>query len=210
MKTLISVIALLVFFGLLFIGCSEKTAQPVETSTVSLQKESSIEGAGITRYEAESYYTFWDGQLLLIIGCNDLSLACSGGGGYDLFKFKELLLPNVDPELRRLIMQINAGDATTIVWYMESWPEDNDLCPFVLNNEPIAIGTANFNYTDNDFYAWWQGHPNSNPYGYKANGSLVGSNGQEYNLNLVDRIIWDWDGSKFREHGKILLVPKGN
>jgi hypothetical protein len=114
------------------------------------------------------------------------------------------------PELIRLIMQINAGDATTIVWYMESWPEDNDLCPFVLNNVPIAIGTANFNYTDNDFYALWQGHPNSNPYGYKANGSLVGSNGQEYNLNLVDRIIWDWDGSKFREHGKILLVPKGN
>ena len=210
MKTFLSALALLAFVGLLVIGCSEKTTQPVESSNLTLQKVGNGEGAGILRYEAETYFTFWDGQLLLIIGCNDLSLACSGGNGYDLFKFKELLLPNSDPELRRLIMQVKVGDATAIVWHMESWPADNDLCPFVLNNEPIAIGTANFNYTDNDYNAWWQEHPNRNPFGYKANGSLVGPNGQEYNLNFFDRIIWDWDGSKFMENIKINLIPNGN
>ncbi|HSW56539.1 MAG TPA: hypothetical protein VLH59_15765 [Ignavibacteriaceae bacterium] len=210
MKTLLSAAALLVFIGLLFFGCSDKTNQPVESSNGTLQKEGSGEGAGILRYEAENAYGFIDvdAHLLLVLGINDFPDFCSGGGGMEWFKFKELLLPNTDPELRRLIMQITARDVTAVIWQADSWPED--FCDFALNNQPLATGTANFKYTDNDFYAWWQEHPNRNPFGYKANGSLESLTGQKYNFNFFDRIIWDWDGSKFMENIKIHLIPKGN
>jgi hypothetical protein len=210
MKTLLSAIALLVFVGLLVVGCSDKTNQPVESSNITLQKEGNGEGAGILRYEAENAYGFIDvdAHLMLVLGINDFPAFCSDEGGMDWFKFKELLLPNADPELRRLIMQITARDVTATIWQADSWPED--FCDFVLNNQPLALGTANFKYTDNDFNAWWQEHPNRNPFGYKANGSVESQNGQNYNFNFFDRIIWDWDGSKFMENVKIHLVPKGN
>ena len=40
MKSLLSAFALLIFIGMLFIGCSDKTNQPVESSNITLQKES--------------------------------------------------------------------------------------------------------------------------------------------------------------------------
>jgi len=210
MKSIFSAVALLTFVGLVLIGCADKSTQPVESSSVSFQKETSGLGAGILRYEAENAFGFIDvdAQLMLVLGINDFSNFCAVGGGMDIFKFKELLLPNADPELRRLIMQITARNVTAVIWQTDAWPED--FCDFVLNNNPLAVGTANFKYTDNDFNAWWQEHPNSNPFGYKANGSLQSQSGQRYNFNFFDRIIWDWDGSKFRENVKIHLVPNGN
>ncbi len=210
MKTLLSTIALLAFIGILFLSCSDKTTQPVESSNLTFQKVGNGEGAGILRYELENAYGFidYDEHLILVLGLNDVQNFCNGTGGMDVFKFKELLLPNVDPELRRLMMQIKAGDITALIYQADEWPEY--FCDFALNNEPIAVGSANFMYTDNDFNAWWQEHPNRNPFGYKANGSLIGPNGQEYNFNFFDRVIWDWDGSKFTENVRIHLVPKGN
>lgn len=210
MKRLISAIVLLVFIELIFIGCSDTLTPPDQSSQSFLQKEGNGEGAGILRYEAENYYIFLDfeAQLLLFIGVNDVLETCNGTGGFDIMKFKELLLPNADPELRRLIMQINCGDAAAIVWQASDWPAN--LCDFALSTEPLAIGTVNFRYTDNDFNAWWQEHPNSNPFGYKANGSLVGLNGEEYNLNFIDRINWDWETTKWIENFKIHLIPRGN
>jgi len=210
MKAILSAFVLLTFIGLFYIGCSDKSTTSVESNDVTLQKESSGSGAGILRYEAENAYGFIDteAQLMLVLGINDFPAFCSDGGGMDWFKFKELLLPNADPELRRLIMQITAKDVTAIIWQTDTWPED--FCDFVLNNQPLAMGTANFKYTDNDFYAWWQGNHNSNPFGYKANGSLESLNGQEYNLNFFDRVNWDGIGLRFKENVKIHLVPKGN
>lgn len=210
MKTFLSALALLAFVGLLVIGCSEKTTQPVESSNLTLQKVGNGEGAGILRYEAENAYGFidLDEHLILILGINDVQNFCNGTGGMDIFKFKELLLPNANPDIRRLIMQINARDVSALVYQADEWPAD--FCAFILSNNPLAVGTANFKYTDNDFNAWWQEHPNRNPFGYKANGSITGPNGQEYNLNFFDRIIWDWDGSKFMENIKINLIPNGN
>ena len=132
-------------------------------------------GAGILRYEAENAYGFIDvdAHLMLVIGINDFSGYCTAGSGMEIFAFKELLLPNADPELRRLIMQITARDVTAVIWQADAWPED--FCDFALNNQPLAVGTANFKYTDNDFNAWWQERPNRNPFGYKANGSVEDS-----------------------------------
>jgi len=210
MKSLLSVFALFVIVGLLIIECSDKSTQPVEFTSGTLQKESNGSGAGILRYEAENAYGFIDvdAHLMLVIGINDFTGYCTEGSGMEIFSFKELLLPNADPELRRLIMQITARDVTAVVWQADAWPED--FCDFAINNQPLAVGTANFKYTDNDFNAWWQEHPNSNPFGYKANGTLVDQSGQQYNFNFFDRIIWDWDGSKYKENVKIHLVSKGN
>lgn len=208
MKRLLCTIVLLFSVGLLFFACSDKSTQPVESSKGTLQNIGNGEGAGIT-YETKNAYGFIDvdENLILVLVCDDIHALCSNHGGMEWVKFKELLLPTSDPELRRLIMQITACDVNAIVWKADTWPED--FCDFALNNQPFAVGTANFKYTDNDYCAWWQEHPNRKPFGYEASGSVESLTGQKYNFNFFDRIIWDCDGSKFTEDVKINLVPKG-
>jgi len=210
MKKLLCSFSLVTFVGLLLIGCSDKTVTPVESSAGSLQKENSGSGSAILRYESEGAYGFYDEDthLLLAIGINDPSSFCSGGGGMDWFEVKELLLPNADPELRRLVLQIRANDVTAIIWQADFPPED--FCAFMLDNEPLASGMVNFMYSDNDCWSVLQGNLNSNAFGYKAQGSLESTGGQSYNLNFFDHITWDWDRTWIRENVKIQLVPNGN
>ena len=42
----------------------------------------------------------------------------------------------------------------------DQWPDD--FCGFINTELPIATGTANINYTDNDVYAWAQDNSNAN------------------------------------------------
>ena len=210
MKTLLSAIAFLAFIGILFLGCSDKTTQPVESSNLTLQKVGNGEGAGIVRYEQENAFGFidYDEHLIIVLGINDMQNFCNGTGGMDIFKFKELLLPNADPELRRMVMSIKAFDVTASVYQADEWPEY--FCDFTLSHQPIAVGPANFNYTDNDVNAWWQDNPNANAFGYKANGSLVGPTGQRYNFNFFYRVAWDGVETIYVENVNIHLVPRGN
>lgn len=210
MKTLLSAVALLAFIGLLFFGCADEQMQPVQSSSGTLQKQSNGQGAGILRYEEENAYGFIDedAHLLLVLGINNPSDFCSGIGGMDIFKVKDILLPNADPELRREIMQINCGDVTAIIWQSDEWPAD--FCDFILNTNPLAIGSANFRYRDNDFWAWWQNNPNANAFGYRANGTMDGPNGEKYNLNFFYKITWDGVATNYMENLNTHLVLRGN
>ena len=217
MKKLFSVFALITFFGLLITGCSDKPIAPVETNettsnTVSLQKDSGP-GAWIIRYEADYWFYFFydeDAGLALTLGINDISKFCNYEGGFDMDNVKELYLPNADPNLRRMIDFEKAHDYTAMIWQTETDPSSGNLHDFICGHNPMATGLAHFTATDNDFYAWAQDHHNADSFGFKANGTLEGQDGELYKLNFVLRFVHhgnDDDGSSDKLEFKLQLVP---
>jgi hypothetical protein len=219
MKSFLSFCFLLAFVGLMLIGCSDKSISPVETTGVNdnsvvLQKETGP-GAWIFRYESNLAFWFTDEEagLVLTLGLNDPWTFCSDFEG-ESFSFKDIYLPNSDPDLRRILEQMKGKDITAKIWQVDPWPlVYNSFCTFfgpITPFEPMAVGIANFSYKDNDVLAWDQDNNNSNAFGYKANGTLVGQDGKVYKLNLIYNVIWDGDDfSKYKEVYKLQLTPTG-
>jgi hypothetical protein len=210
----ISSVGLLLVASLAFVlvGCSDNSA-PIATSTSvsdnsapSLMKTSES-GAVIVRREQMVFFNFYDANaaLGLYLGINDLAAACSGQSGWmDVFSYKEISLPDADPALRRMMRQMMGDDVGAIVWSSATWP----INPCA--NVPLAEGTAHFIRTDNDFFASTQDNNNSNAWGIKANGRLVGADGQVYQLNFVVRVVWDGlDPASRKTVLKIQLTPTG-
>ena len=145
-----------------------------------------------------------DAGLALVLGMNDLATFCAGGMATDMMSFQEVILPG-DPGLRRWVRQMKGDNVGAIVWSPPSWPFP--ICAY----DPLAVGTANVVRTDNDVFAGSQDNNNSNAYGFKANGTLVGTDGQVYRLNFVFRAVWDGeDRESQKEVLKIQLTPTGN
>jgi hypothetical protein len=215
MKTFYAFV-LLIFIGLLYIGCSDKSITPVEAigvdkNNVVLQKVDGP-GAWLVRYEATGwYYVFFDEEreLLLTLGLNNIADGCAGAGGYDVYSIKDIFLPNADPDLRRIVTQEKAT-LTAMVWQTSVWPGWDYLCDFMLSNDPLATGLANYIYNDNDYLAWAQPNNNSNSFGYKANGTLLGQDGTSYKLNFIYRLVWDGDLTNRNMVFKIQLTPTGH
>jgi len=215
MKPILSSVLLMAFVAFVFVGCSDESTSPVVSTSAKSGSNSSLmktdgSGAWVFKYGFNSAFGWFDANsgLMLVIGVNDFSSFCSGTGGMDWFSINDIYLPNADPDLRRNVYQLHGKDVTAVVWDAESWPPN--FCAFVLANDPLAEGTAHFINTDNDFYAPDQENPNSNAWGYKANGTLVGTDGKRYNLNLVYRVMWDGaDGTRRNVVYKIQLTPTG-
>ena len=219
MKTFYAFV-LLIFIGLLYIGCSDKSNAPVEATSINenplvLQKETGP-GAWVIKYENEGAYWFTDEEagLVLTLGLADPWSFCTEFVG-ETFKFKDIYLPNSNPDLRRILEQMKGKDITAKIWQVNPWPTDyNSFCTFFnqMNPfEPMASGTASFSIKDNDFLAWAQPNNNSNAFGYKSNGTLYSQTGQKYKLNLVYNAIWDGDeGANFHEVFKLQLTQTGN
>lgn len=218
MKTFYAFV-LLIFIGLLFMGCSDKSIAPVETvgandNAVVLQKETGP-GAWIIKYDYNGAFWFTDEEagLVLTLGLNDPWTFCTDFVG-ETFSFRDLFLPNADPELRRILERMKEKDITAKVWQVDPWPTDyENFCTFfgpITPFEPMASGTASFSYRDNDLLSWAQPNNNSNAFGYKANGTLYSLSGQKYKLNLIYNIIWDGDeGANYHEVFKLQLTPTG-
>lgn len=209
----ISSVGLLLMASLAFVllGCSDNSAPVVASTSVSdnhatpLMK-SSGSGATILRGETGLALEFYDPDagLVLVLGVNDLAAFCSGQGGWlDVVDFKRIFLPDTDPTLKRMVLQMKDEDMGAIVWAASGF-----VSPCV--SEPIAVGTVRFVRTDNDFYASSQDNNNSNAYGISANGTLVGQDGQVYMLNFVFRGVWDGEDNASRKVVlKIQLTPTG-
>jgi hypothetical protein len=212
MNTFIRTYVLVAFVGLLFLGCSDKSITPIETTgandnPASLKKDSGP-GAWIIKHQ-ETWASAWydeNSGLFLTLALKDNSEGCDGAT--DIYDIKDIYLPNADPDLRRIIDQIK-GDVTAMVWRVSYCPCSGDLCAFIKDNQPFAIGTVKYRYIDNDYIAWAQDNNNSNAFSDKANGSLEGQDGKFYNLNFVNQCTWDPDGTKMNYHFKIQLTPTG-
>jgi hypothetical protein len=212
MKTFLSFCFLVAFIGLMIIGCSDKSNTPVETTAnhnpVVLQKDIGP-GAWIIKYQYTWFSAWYDANsgLFLTLGLKDNSLGCDGVT--DIYDIKDIYLPNSDPDQRRIVEQLK-GDVTAMVWRVAYCPCTGDLCEFIREHQPFALGTVNYRYNDNDYFAWAQDNNNSNSFSDKANGTVEGQNGRFYNLNLVHQCVWDPDGTKMNSHFKIQLTPAGN
>ena len=215
MKTLSCVLLLMASMAFVLLGCSDNPAPVVGSTSVGnipatpLMKPSGS-GAYIERYDL-AYWVYWfmDGNgLLVTLGVNDIQAYCERTGGKDTFSFKDLYLPNADPDLRRCLEQIRGTGVIAMAFQVVPDPT-KDLRGYICGMEPMAVGTANFGYQDNDVLAWMQDNNNSNAFGYKANGALVAPDGQTYKLNLVYRYVWDPGTTRYNEVFKLQLTPTG-
>jgi hypothetical protein len=212
MKILSLALLLMASMAFVLLGCSDNSA-PIVASTdahqngpASLMKTSGP-GAWIIRDAYNGGYYFYDENTLLLLGVNDLSLWCNRLGGYDEFKFKDIYLPNADPDLRRIVEQQIGRDLTARVYDAHLFTGTlRELC---CNNEPIAVGTATWRLNDNDVLAYAQDNNNSNAFGYKVNGTLDGPDGRKYMLNFVFRYVWDPGTTRYNEVFKLQLTPTG-
>lgn len=211
MKTLKCVFILFAFVAVTFIGCSDQSQSPIapnsnDNTVTSLMKPGS--GALIIRHDEAIWWGFINEDgLMLILGINDVEKVCAGTGGIDLMNIKDIYLPPGDIDLSRLVAHQQGNDYTAMVWQVDTWPAD--LCDFLNTETPLAIGKAKLIYNDNDYYAWLQDNKNSNAFGYKANGTLIGVDLKTYKLNLLYQIVWDGvDGTKkYKETFKLQLTP---
>jgi len=147
--------------------------------------------------------------LLVTLGVNDIQDFCDRIGGKDPFSYKDLSLPNTDPDLRRWIQQIKGTGVTAMAFQVVPDPVKLYLRDYICGQVPIAVGIANFRYQDNDLEAWELDGNNSNAFGYGANGTLAAPDGQKYMLDLVYRFVWKPGTTKYNEVFKLQLTPTG-
>jgi hypothetical protein len=215
MKTISCLLLLIVSMAFVLSGCSDSSAPVIASTSVSdlpatpLMK-SSASGAYIDRYDM-TLYVYWfidESGLLVTFGVNDVEAFCARTGGKDTFSFKDLYLPNVDPDLRRQLEQIEGRGVTALAFQVVPDPT-KDLRGYICGMEPIAVGTADFRLEDNDVLAWMQDNKNSNAFGYKANGILVAPDGQKLTLNVVYRYVWDPGTTRYNEVFRLQVTPTG-
>lgn len=212
MKHLIRFLFAFFLSGIIFISCQNQSnpIEAIDDNEPVLMKPANA-GAEIFRYSAENVFTFfdWEAGLRLRVGANSDQWCADGYPILDEFDFKDIILPNSDPEVfDRVIQKIKGNDVYAEV---RAWPHEYpDNCSYYAAVPAIATGTVKLIATDNDVYAYLQGGNNTNAFGYKANGKLTGPEGQTYNLNFVFRAHWDGvDLASYKEVIKIKLTPVG-
>jgi hypothetical protein len=147
---------------------------------------------------------------LVTINIIDLTMFCNFQKPYyDELSFKAILLPNADPELQRVIQQVIGTDVTAMAFQVVPGSA-TDIRGYICGKTPIAMGTAKLMRRDNDVFGLVQDNPNVKAFGYKANGTLEGPEGQKYLLNIVVHIVVDeGDIANAKEYIKIQLTPTG-
>jgi len=211
MKHLLSLLFSLLLLGIIFWGCSDQQAPTAGTdnNTPVLMKGGSG-GAQIVRYQGETWVWFRDfnAGYTLFLGA-DMREECNDVYLWDEFNFRDIFLPDTDPEVPRRIVGMTKGDdIRAFVW---AWPPQG--CDYYTTTDPIAIGTAKVINVDNDVTMWDAPSNNANSYGWSAQGTLEDPEGQVYNLNLHFQSVWKWswpaDGSKDKFVVKINLASRG-
>jgi hypothetical protein len=215
MKILSLALVLMASMAFVLMGCSDNPGVgPTSTNqshAISLMKTTGPR-AWIFRYDVNGGFWFadWNTGLLVTFSVDDLSAYCAHQGGFDELSLKDLCLPNVNPDLRRLVGMGVGRDVTVYAWQGIVFnPEATGLRDYICGITPMAVGIGNIKNTDNDVYSWMLNTNNSNAYGCMGNGALQGVDGQKYNLNLVYRIVWDPNGTNFHETFKLELIPRG-
>ena len=197
------------FIGLTFLGCNQKSQSPDQPATNDAQNvtpllKTSGSGAWIVRNSAHAVLDFYDANtgLALLLGVNDIPDFCSHTGGVDVINIKEVILPNADPALRRVLAKIK-DNLYARIWKVDSKPSDN-ICSFINTVPSTAEGTVNLKYNDNDF----NGLEHHNTFGYRANGKLQGQDGQLYHLTLTTRVTWDGVDPSTLKYTELNIVLK--
>ena len=221
MKTLSYVLLLLACLAFVLLGCSDNSAPVVTSTSVDHNPAGSLlktSGSGAWVFKYDAGWAFWffdvDKGLILTLCINDMDNFCAHLGGNDQTRVNDIYLPNADPDLRRNVYQVSGKDLTAYVFPAVYDPGKlllrDYLCsadPGVPITAPIMWGTVKLQATDNDAIAYMQDNENANAFGYKVQGTLTDLDGQVYNLNLVDRWIWNPDGTHSSGVFKMQFTP---
>ncbi|MFC1566173.1 hypothetical protein ACFL4B_04480 [Candidatus Neomarinimicrobiota bacterium] len=222
-KTISYILLSLLLLGSIFSGCSDQLAPTIsnqksiaatDNTERVLMKGPPSESGKVIRYNGEYWAWFrdYDAGYTLYLGVKDMIDFCDYIDDFDEFDFKDIFLPSTDPLVaERWIGMIKGDDIQAFVW---TWTDPSTQgCDYYLDNAPMA-GPVKVINVDNDVMMWDpQGREpkNANSFGWSANGTLEGPDGQLYKLNFSYRHVWKWtwDPSQDKINLKIHLTPKG-
>ena len=205
--TITTVVILVLGLG----ACSREetpTAVAPVPATGSIDKDGIDTGAQVVRYQDALAIIYTDDArgLQLIVGV-DIEEYCTVGFFPDIVDIMEITNP-VDQEL---VVQLIRGKGVHAAVY----PLYEFDCARMLDEGPIAAGTADFLSVDNDLYAWYDTNDASrvNSATIKANGTLYTPDGQKVLLNFTWKLLWpgypDFDQIRLLKND-ILLTFTGN
>ena len=187
MRTLI-IIATIVVLVLGLGACSRDetpTAVAPVPATGNIDKDGGGSGAQVVRYQDALAIIYTDEVrgLQLIVGV-DVEEYCTLGLFPDIIDIMEITNP-VDQVL--VVQLIRSKDVHAAVYPLYDFD-----CARMLDEGPIAVGTADFLSVDNDLYAWYDTNDASrvNSATSKVNGTLYTPDGQKVLLNFTWKLIW--------------------
>lgn len=151
-------------------------------------------------YDYWYVYTDWKRGYVAFHGVDISSWCAEDPTGYTTWNYQE----NYPPAEEGLIIQhIKADDVTTSVWPASIW--DGNWCDNILNSVPLATGTVDLIYNDNDVLAWMYDHNRKNAYGVSAHGVLSAPDGERMIFNGSAHGVYDADVDEVKWAIKIVL-----
>ena len=208
MKRIIMLFATLVIM-LSLLGCSDQNAPlsllestSSETSDLAKGPKTSPGQSGPIVLRSETTMALFcadpDKGIAAVYGL-DIVDFCNEIENFDIFDLKEV---NVPSDVNRIIQLVKGKNVRTSVW------------PFILIDNcdqfkiaPLATGTVDLVYTNNDVYPYWsEKSKNAHVFGFTAHGKLTGPDGELLHFNSVHK--YRWDGSNpatFKQVSKINL-----
>ncbi len=176
----ISTVALVVMLVLLALSTQIALADPPASS-----------GPHIVRYLSEpdnGFYAFFIPDertgLSAIVGADVVADCLGDPAPFDMVYIQEVDIPE-DPN--RISQLVTNGEATTTVWATLDFD-----CDYFTSVAPVASGTSNMRYTDNDVLTFLtDDNVNSNAFGLMANGTLYDSDGNTVRFSAHSRWVWD-------------------
>ena len=112
---------------------------------------------------------------------------CEGNpSGYNIWSFQDVNLP-ADEGLVHALQK--GDDVLTSVWPISVL--DDFFCIGILERGvPLAQGTVDMVFTDNDVWAWLFDHNRANAYGITGHGVLTAPDGERMRCNAGFRCVW--------------------
>lgn len=198
---------------LIAFGCGDEGITATSTSTADLPLLSPANGPSspgpfIIRSESGfgCFYTDPQAGMTAVIGFDLVDLCTNGPPPiHDIVEFQSI---NVPADEDRFIYIAGGTDVTASVWPSSIGPYLlNQDCGFLGTIDPLATGTVEFTWTDNDNNPAASDGRNANSYGLsikhsemnRADGSIVKFQGHF-------RLVWDGDSQGFVYETKINLT----
>lgn len=145
------------------------------------------------------YFTDFKRGYVAVIGA-DIVAVCSEEFEGSYWNLQE----NYPPAEEGLtVWHLKGDDVIASVWPSSIW--DGDPCEYILNNPPLADGTADVIVNDNDLYANLYDHNRKNAYGLSAHGVLQAPDGERMILNAGFHCVFDADSGEQKCKIKIVL-----
>jgi hypothetical protein len=208
---------LLLALALPLTACSDRTdptGMAAQTDLPALAAIAESQGAMVDRYQTGLAVYWWDPETELLAAhiFRDPYAACAAPGVPVEFYPTSVkdVISSRDSEGADLVRTLTQTKEISI----KVWHSPNGMFTIALRcSEPIAEGIGHVISTDNDANVYQSDRMHANVYGFMAQGTLYGPDGQPYHYNSIMRTKWQPNSGDpdWREHEvlKINLVPMG-